>query len=117
VRAEQYRLLFEYNAWANARVLEQAARVPEADYYAAVPGLSFGSLHATLVHILVGEIVWLARWRGGRPPEALRDARQAGRLARDEVPTFARLQEMWHENEASLASFLAGPAMRRSKPS
>jgi uncharacterized damage-inducible protein DinB len=104
---DHYRLLFEYDAWANQRVLEEAESVPEGDYYAAAPGLSFGSLHATLVHILVAEVVWLARWHGGRPPEALRDARQADRLARDEVPTFARLQALWRQHEASLASFIA----------
>lgn len=42
-------------------------------------GLSFGSPHATLVHIFIGELVWLARWQGGLPPEALKDARKADR--------------------------------------
>jgi uncharacterized damage-inducible protein DinB len=107
VSAEHYRLLLEYNAWANNVVLEKASMVGEADYFAPVAGLSFGSLHATLVHALVAEIVWLARWQGGKPPEALRDARQADRLAREEIPMFAHLQAMWLEEQAKMASFTA----------
>jgi uncharacterized damage-inducible protein DinB len=107
MRADDFRLLFEYNAWANERVLERAALLDESPYFETVPGLSFGSLHATLVHILVGEIVWLARWRGEKPPEAIRDARQADRLARDEIPTFERLQEMWSDHRESLAAYFA----------
>ncbi len=105
--AEHYRLLFEYNTWANGRVLEQAATVAEADYFAAAAGLSFGSLHATLVHTLVGEIVWLARWHGGKPPEALQDARRADELSRTEIPTLAKLQESWGIEQAKQASFFA----------
>jgi uncharacterized damage-inducible protein DinB len=107
VSAGHYRLLLEYNAWANNVVLEKASLVGEPDYFAPVAGLSFGSLHATLVHMLVAEIVWLARWQGGKPPEALRDARQADRLAREEIPTVARLQAMWAEEQAKMASFTA----------
>jgi uncharacterized damage-inducible protein DinB len=93
--AGHYRLLFAYNTWANQRVLEEAARAGEADYFEAAPGLSFGSLHATLVHILVGELVWLARWQGGKPPDALKDARQAVRIAESEIPSFADLHRLW----------------------
>ena len=105
--AEHYRLLFDYNTWANELVLDQASQVGEADYFSGVEGLSFGDLHATLVHILVGEIVWLARWQGGKPPESLRDARQAQRLAKEEIPSFARLREMWRAEREKQASFMA----------
>ena len=47
-----FRSLGDYNCWANRRVLEQAARSSIDDYFAPAPGLSFGSLDATLVHIL-----------------------------------------------------------------
>jgi uncharacterized damage-inducible protein DinB len=103
--AEGFRLLFQYNGWANDRVMEQAARVPEADYLAASEGLSFGTLHATLVHIMLGELVWLARWQGRKPPESMKDGRLAATLAQTEVPTLARLTEMWAEERAKQASF------------
>lgn len=105
--AAYFQLLFAYNAWANDRVLSRASATSEADYFAPALGLSFGSLHATLVHILVAEIVWLARWQGGQPPEALKDARRADELARTEIPTFAVVREMWHREEKKLSALLA----------
>jgi uncharacterized damage-inducible protein DinB len=107
VSADHYRLLFEYNEWANRRVLEACAAVSPRDYFAAAAGLSFGSLHATLVHILVAEVVWLARWQRGKPPEALRDARRADRLARDVIPTFEALRELWAEELSKQRAFFA----------
>ena len=98
--ADYFRLLFDYNRWANRLVMDRAAEAREPDYLAVADGLSFGSLHATLVHILVGELVWLARWEGGLPPERLKDARKADRLAETEIPTFEALAELWR-NEAS----------------
>ena len=103
--AEFFRMLFRYNRWANALVLAKASEVPEAGYYAASPGLSFGSLHATLVHILVGELVWRARFDHGLPPEALKDARRADQLAASELPTLAALKSLWAEEDAKQARF------------
>jgi uncharacterized damage-inducible protein DinB len=106
--AGHYRLLFAYNTWANQRVLEQAARTGEVDYFQPAPGLSFGSLHATLVHILIGELVWLARWQGGKPPGALKDARQANRIAAIEIPSFADLYRIWDAELQKQRSFFEG---------
>lgn len=103
--ADGFRLLFEYNAWANDRVVDKAAEVAETDYYAASEGLSFGNLHATLVHIMLGELVWLSRWQGLKPPESLKDGRLAATLARTEVPALARLREMWSAERAKQASY------------
>ena len=93
--AEYWRMVFRYNRWANAVVLAKASEVAEADYYATAAGLSFGSLHATLVHTLVAEVVWLARFEGGLPPEELKDARRADELAVSQLPTLESLKAMW----------------------
>lgn len=93
--AEYWRMAFRYNRWANGVVLAKASKVPEADYYATAAGLSFGSLHATLVHTLVAEVVWLARFEGGLPPEELKDARRADELAVSQLPTLESLKAMW----------------------
>jgi len=100
--------LLEYNRWANRLILSQAARVAPEDYFAVAPGLSFGSMHATLVHILVGELVWLARWQGGLPPERLKDARVADRLAAEEVRTFEEVTSMWGGEDAKQVRFIEG---------
>lgn len=92
--ADHLRMLHAYNTWANSRVLDRVALVAAADYHAPIPGLNFGSLHATLVHVLVGELVWLARWQGDEPPEALKDARQADRLGMTELPTLTSVRSV-----------------------
>jgi uncharacterized damage-inducible protein DinB len=105
--AEHYRLLFHYNAWANALVASKAEEASEADYFAPAAELSFGNLHATLVHIMMGELVWLARWQGRRPPEVLKDGRLAATIAQSEVPSFAKLREMWDTERAEQEAFFA----------
>src|SRR2546423_8910848 len=98
--AEYWRMVFRYNRWANALVLAKASEVPEAQYHATAPGLSFGSLHATLVHTLVAEVVWLARFQHDLPPEELKDARQAGELAATQLPTLEALTSLWAAEDA-----------------
>src|SRR4051794_30378022 len=105
--AEHFRTLWRYNCWANAKVLDKAALASEADYMASVPGVSFGSLHASLVHLLVADILWVARFRGEPVQESLLQARRSGDVAATEVPTFARLLELWREEETKQAAFFA----------
>ena len=107
VDVDFFRVLLDYNCWANHLVMNQAKEVEESHYYADADGLSFGSLHATLVHILVGELVWLARWKGGLPPERLKDARIADQLAETEISTFEALADLWRDEEARLRRFSA----------
>lgn len=56
-----FQRLARYNAWANRRLYEACAKLPEADYLAPRPCF-FGSLHRTLNHILVGDRVWMGRF-------------------------------------------------------
>jgi uncharacterized damage-inducible protein DinB len=52
-----------YNRWANERLYEAAATVPDVDYRAD-RGAFFGSLHGTLNHILIGDRIWMGRLTG-----------------------------------------------------
>jgi len=52
--------LARYNAWANRRLYDACAKLPEAEYMKPRPAF-FGSLHGTLNHILVADRIWLAR--------------------------------------------------------
>lgn len=56
-----------YNAWANHRLFDACAALPEADYLAERPAF-FGSLHGTLSHLLVVDRLWFARIVGAAPP-------------------------------------------------
>jgi uncharacterized damage-inducible protein DinB len=52
--------LARYNQWANRRLYDAVAQLPEPEYLRPRPSF-FGSIHATLNHILVGDRIWIAR--------------------------------------------------------
>src|SRR5215510_12994238 len=63
MRLDHFRGFARYNQWANRRLYQACAALPEAEYMK--PRASFfGSLHATLNHILVGDRIWMARITG-----------------------------------------------------
>ena len=58
-----YSTFARYNAWANARLYAACAKLPESEYLK--PRASFfGSIHATLNHLMVGDRIWLGRIEG-----------------------------------------------------
>ncbi|HSH45729.1 MAG TPA: DinB family protein [Longimicrobiales bacterium] len=65
-RLEEIRELYEYNRWANQRMLEAVAALPEEDFVRDL-GSSFPSIRDTLVHVLSAEWVWLSRMNGRSP--------------------------------------------------
>lgn len=67
-----FRLLYEFNAWANQRALEACAGLT-AEQFTRDLGSSFRSVRDTLAHIYGAEWVWHERWHG-RPPGALPSA-------------------------------------------
>jgi len=84
-----FRMLAAYNAWANRRLYDAADRLGDADYRADM-GAFFKSVHGTLNHLMVGDILWLARFRGQpNPPlrldQILHDDRAALRAAREKL--------------------------------
>jgi uncharacterized damage-inducible protein DinB len=89
--------LFDYNYWANTRILTAAARVT-AEQFTAPAGLSHGSLRAALVHILGAEIVWRLRCQQGISPTGMPDEAEFSQLS--------ILQERWQVEEAAMRAFL-----------
>ena len=61
---EQWRMLARYNRIANERIYECSALIPDVERRRARTG-SFGSIHALLNHVLLGDRIWLARFEGG----------------------------------------------------
>jgi len=68
---DHFRMLGGYNAWANARLYEAAARL-DGDQYRADRGAFFKSVHGTLNHLLATDRVWMQRFTGtGTAPDRL----------------------------------------------
>ena len=93
-------LLYDYNYWANARILAAGARV-SAEQFAAPGAFPHGGLRGTLVHALDAEQSWCRlfqslNWQG--IPE----------LKEADLPTRELLEARWHEEEARMRSYLAG---------
>lgn len=69
--AEHYRMFAHYNAWANSRLYETAARL-SSEQYRADRGAFFKSVHGTLNHLLVTDRIWMHRFTGeGDAPNRL----------------------------------------------
>lgn len=99
MQREAIQLLFTYNTWANERILAAAEGLSEAQYVADVPGLSHGSVRATLTHLLAAEIVWRRRCIEGVSPTTL--------LQLADAPTFADLRRRWAAEDATLREGLS----------
>lgn len=58
---QHFELLASYNKWMNSKVYEAASQLTTTDL-AKDRGAFFGSILATLNHIVVGDIIWLKRF-------------------------------------------------------
>jgi uncharacterized damage-inducible protein DinB len=97
-RLGELRELYDYDAWANRRVLEAVSRLSPEQLTREMGG-SFPGVLATLAHVLGAEWLWLARWRGTSPTALPADG---------VVGDLAALEARWMEVERDLAGFLAG---------
>jgi len=85
MQIDAIRELYDYNHWANQRVLSAMTPLTD-DMFTRNMGNSFVSLRDTLAHILGAEWIWLERWLG-RSPKAL--------LSASDFPTLQALQQRW----------------------
>ena len=67
---EDIQLLYEYDRWANNRLLQAASALSGEAFTRNLSG-SFCSVRDTLVHIIGGEWIWLAYWRPHHSPAEL----------------------------------------------
>jgi uncharacterized damage-inducible protein DinB len=55
-----FRVFADYNQWANARLYDAVAKLPDAEYRKTRQSF-FKSIHGTLNHLLVTDRIWLSR--------------------------------------------------------
>jgi uncharacterized damage-inducible protein DinB len=94
---QDMQVLYKYNAWSNAKILEAASHITQDEFLASSP-VPHGGLRGTLVHALFGEWVWRNRWEGTSP---------ALRLKPEDFPTFESLRSRWAQEEDKLLKFVA----------
>ncbi|RAX40645.1 DinB family protein [Rhizobium tropici] len=68
---KHFRMLADYNRWANVQVYNAAADLSDAEFHED-RGAFFGSLHGTLNHLLIADRLWMHRFNGtGGVPASL----------------------------------------------
>ncbi len=93
---QELKRLFAYNAWADNRVFEALAKVPEAEYLRDLKS-SHGSLGGTMAHLVGVEKLWLSRLIG-KPENSI--------LRLQDAPTLKQLKSAWEDVAARMARFL-----------
>lgn len=88
--------LYQYNTWANARILNAASNVTPEQFLAPAP-FSHGDLRGTLVHTLFAEWIWRRRWEGHSPTEW---------LTPEDFPALDTLRSRWTIEEQALMAFV-----------
>jgi uncharacterized damage-inducible protein DinB len=91
-------ILYEYNYWANRRILAASANATQEQLLAPA-AYDLGSLRRTLLHTLDTEYGWrmLCQHQTFTPD-----------LAEAEFPTLDALERRWREEELSMRDYLAG---------
>jgi uncharacterized damage-inducible protein DinB len=97
-RLQEIRQLFDFNRWANERILDVVAGLSE-EQFGRDMGSSFPSVRDTLVHVMSADWIWLERWHGVSPERG-----PEGWVGSD----FAALRERWAEVERRRGAYLAG---------
>lgn len=115
-------MMAEYNKNANLSLYEACALLPENEL-AANKGAFFGSILATLNHIVVGDDIWMSRFKKiNNPHDSLNDMAYTsfadlcvGRAARDDdfIAFFEGAPDAFYEGDFTFTS-MAGDTF--SKP-
>ena len=95
--------LYDYNAWANTRVLGVVEPLTPEAFLRDLKS-SFASVRDTLAHILGAEWIWLRRWHGETPSKL---------LAATDFPTLVSLKERYADVEKEGRVFLGGLSEER----
>lgn len=94
---QDFRLLYDFNSWANHRTVEACAALTDEQFTRNL-GNSFPSVRDTLFHICGAEWIWLERWHG-RSPAAI--------PAAADYPHLEAVRRRWAEVERDLLDYVA----------
>lgn len=108
MKIDDIKLLYDYNAWVDTRILAACARVSAEEYAApSTVGTGHGGLRETMVHML--DSMWQDRitlegyYKDALADEAAYDATELHEAA---FPTLAALQDRWMVEEQAMRAYL-----------
>jgi uncharacterized damage-inducible protein DinB len=91
--------LFEYNTWANDKIMEKAVQMGE-DQLTAPTGHSHGSLRELILHMMRTEWVWRNLCQFGAITQAPPH--------RGDMPTLDAIQDRWAQEDELMRTYLEG---------
>ena len=97
MNVQDFRLLYDFDAWANQRILSACAELSDEQFTRDL-GNSFRSVRDTLFHICGAEWIWLERWHG-RSPAAIPSAA--------DYPNLDTVRRRWAEVERDMLDYVA----------
>jgi len=111
MKIDEIKLMYEYNYWANRRILTACANVSQEQYIAST---SFGNLRAALIHILDSEWEWRNAFqryfmaidtvKADLPAQAHKWEHQ--QLTEADLATLDALKERWQTEERAMRLYL-----------
>lgn len=90
-------LIFDYNYWSNAKILDACAHVTPEQFVARNES-SYGSLRGTMVHVLDGERSWRILCQTAKSTFDLNEA---------DFPTLDALVSSWQPEERTMRAWLS----------
>jgi uncharacterized damage-inducible protein DinB len=90
-------LIYEYNYWANKKVLAASTNVTH-EQFTAPASFPYGGLHGTLLHTLDSEWGWRSLF------QKIEDASD---LLPADYPTLSAIEARWQEEETAMRAYLA----------
>lgn len=103
-------LLYEYDRWANDRVIQYVSALTPEQFTRDLGG-TFQSVRHTLVHIAGGEWIWLQYWKADSHSDpVLSDLRRRWDqlFSPASYPTMAAVESKWREIEQEQIAFVEG---------
>ena len=94
---EDLTLLYNFNYWARDRILDEAYKLDSVEFLLPVES-NYGSLQATLVHILSAEWVWRTRCQENVSPSSL--------LNLDDFPSVSSVKSFWIDEQEKMLEFI-----------
>jgi len=93
---QDIREIFEYNYWANYRILDMVEKITP-EQFVAPSSHSFSTLQGTLVHTLDAEWGWRVLLQSGGSTPLLKN---------EDFPTVDSLRQRWQEEEKAMWDYI-----------
>ena len=95
---QNIQLMFNYNYWANGKILTSTTRVAEEQLHAPAD-YPYGGLHGTLLHVVDAELIWRILFE-------TKSFSNYVELKTEDVYTYELLAKKFNEEEKSMRAYL-----------